>query len=338
MARCKLVTSLLYLGLFSVVLILFVVHREICMVATNVKWLQKPSPHLRIRHEDPTRPGKTHTKSTFKPVSAKVKVNSRNVILREACANRGKLELDALPILYRYQLLHHILVDDKHKILYCYIPKVACSNWKRVLMVLDGRASDTDSISHDQAHNSGVSRLANYTDEQIQFRLKYYYKFMFVRDPLDRLVSAYNDKIQGGDPYWQLFQFQDILPLFRTKQQLVHGNNTATFVEFFLYLQTMNPITMDEHFMPQHLLCQPCVVKYNFIGTFENLREETKEVLIRMNLDSKVKFPHKQRTYIEHAQNSPSATELLTQIPQSLIQALVNRYSDDYELFSYKKP
>lgn len=29
--------------------------------------------------------------------------------------------------------LNHFIVDNKHKVVYCYIPKVACTTWKKIM-------------------------------------------------------------------------------------------------------------------------------------------------------------------------------------------------------------
>ena len=34
-----------------------------------------------------------------------------------------------------------VIVNDKYKVLYCFIPKVACSQWNRVFLALDNRTN-----------------------------------------------------------------------------------------------------------------------------------------------------------------------------------------------------
>uniref|UniRef100_A0A8C4ZY07 Carbohydrate sulfotransferase n=1 Tax=Gadus morhua TaxID=8049 RepID=A0A8C4ZY07_GADMO len=91
--------------------------------------------------------------------------------------------------------LKHLVVDEDHQLLYCYVPKVACTNWKRVMMVLTGRGNDPMEIPSNEAHlSANLKTLNQYSIADINHRLKHYLKFLFVREPFERLVSAYRNK------------------------------------------------------------------------------------------------------------------------------------------------
>ncbi|KAI2567679.1 CHST11 isoform 3, partial [Pan troglodytes] len=92
--------------------------------------------------------------------------------------------------------LKHLVVDEDHELIYCYVPKVACTNWKRLMMVLTGRGkySDPMEIPANEAHvSANLKTLNQYSIPEINHRLKSYMKFLFVREPFERLVSAYRN-------------------------------------------------------------------------------------------------------------------------------------------------
>ena len=80
-----------------------------------------------------------------------------------------------------------LAVDDEQKFIYCVISKVGTTTWKSVL-------------ARPRGNNPRINRwvmwkrLTNYTEEERNTRLKTYFKFMFVREPLHRMVSAYKNK------------------------------------------------------------------------------------------------------------------------------------------------
>lgn len=97
-----------------------------------------------------------------------------------------------------------ILVDDKHKTMYCPVPKVACTTWKAIMMAIaSGRSMEEMNRCHEgfyhspnHQHELGLKVLADYTIEEQQQRLETYFKFLIMRNPFARFVSGFSGQIQ----------------------------------------------------------------------------------------------------------------------------------------------
>ncbi|XP_043262341.1 carbohydrate sulfotransferase 11-like [Colletes gigas] len=235
----------------------------------------------------------------------------------------------------------NILVDEQHELLYCYVPKVACTNWKRVLMVATGKwpSSDPLDIPADQAHSPGTfQRLSNYSLPEIERMLATYDKLIVVRHPLERLLSAYRNKLEAkhkkSSMYFQARFGKKIIKRYRrnaTEESLKNGDD-VTFREFveFITDDTFNR-TQNEHWKPIYQLCQPCLVNYNLVSKYESLVEDATEVLERMGVDS-VAFPAKPPN------SEPTASKLekyYSTLTYKQLRKLANLYKLDLRLFGY---
>ena len=74
--------------------------------------------------------------------------------------------------------LTRIVVVESLKLLYCVMPKAASRLWREMLEKATPR----------------TRRLRGYPPEQQRQILKTYFKFTFVREPFERILSAYKDK------------------------------------------------------------------------------------------------------------------------------------------------
>ncbi len=191
---------------------------------------------------------------------------------------------------------------DKYKCIFIHVPKVAGSSIERVIYQTDKwlvghvKASDYTKFDKDKFDS--------------------YFSFGFVRNPYDRVVSAYHYlKNDSPDP-------RDI------KWGRLHINN-LTFEEFILSLQDeefKEEILSKNHFSFQYkYLCDKNMnILVNFIGKFEKLDNDFKKILnILRRKDSLVHINKSKHLNYRDYYNSQT---------YKIIREI---YRDDFEIFDY---
>ncbi|KAM9301645.1 carbohydrate sulfotransferase 8 [Gastrophryne carolinensis] len=236
-----------------------------------------------------------------------------------------------------------IFVEDKYKILYCEVPKAGCSNWKRVLMVLNGLASSTKDIQHNTVHYGNyLKRLDSFDRKGIFHRLNTYKKMIFVREPFERLVSAFRDKFEHANNYYHPVFGKAIISKYRrnaTREALNTGSGVQ-FKEFVQYLLDVHrPVGMDIHWDHVSRLCSPCLIDYDFVGKFESMEEDANFLLHLIGAPQNLTFPRfKDRHSTEERTTSKITEQYFAQLSPLERQRAYDFYYMDYQMFNYSKP
>ena len=219
--------------------------------------------------------------------------------------------------------LRFIVVDDENKIIYCTVPKVATSTWKRILGDLRGLKQGINIHRWDLWR-----RLYQYTEEERTQRLQTYFKFVFVREPLNRLLSAYKNKFIDDRRISKPAR-EKIIKTYRPQDFEPNGDNNVTFTEFIRYFS--NNIPRNQHWRQYEELCHPCVINYDFIGHLETLKDDAPLLLKMAGIDDRVTFPP-----IHESTGSSEVLEYFSQVPPRYITRLGELYRSDFDMFGYE--
>ncbi len=240
----------------------------------------------------------------------------------------------------------NILVSDKNQLLYCMVPKVACTNWRRVLMVLEGYSDDPLALDSPDVHNNTfglLRRLSDYSSDEIIFRLSTYYKFLFVRNPLERFTSAYRSKLaeSQGKSFFKSTVGKYILGKYRpdVPESQAKTGEGVTFRDFAQYVVDSpleNPGFFDRHWERFDRLCLPCMIYYDFIGKFETLPEDSDYLLRLIDVKSKVSFPELKSNY--RIPTKALSNFYYRSLNSDLQKKLLDLYKNDFEMFGYRMP
>uniref|UniRef100_A0A672IHN6 Carbohydrate sulfotransferase n=1 Tax=Salarias fasciatus TaxID=181472 RepID=A0A672IHN6_SALFA len=264
---------------------------------------------------------------------------ARQQLMKEICA---KYKSSISKTITRHHV-KHLFVEDKYKLLYCQVPKAGCSNWKRTLMVLAGQASNTQSINHDTVHyGDHLKKLDSFDRQGIMQRLETYTKVMFVREPLERMVSAYRDKFENPNNYYHSLFGKPIISKYRANPSwaALKTGSGVTFKEFVQYLLDVHrPVGMDIHWEQANQLCNPCLIDYDFIGKFENMEEESNFLLRLAGAPPNLTLPSfKDRNPSDKRTSMQITEKYFTQVSALERQRVYDFYYMDYLMFNYSKP
>ncbi|XP_038055346.1 carbohydrate sulfotransferase 11-like [Patiria miniata] len=266
--------------------------------------------------------------------------------VQETCADA--LHKRTQPVVHYYltsqtlRTMTHLLVLDSHKLIYCYVPKVSCTNWKRIFLVAKGIFPSVQDIEQRRTHlatDALMRTLSSYPLQTANRLLKEYKKFMFVRHPFERILSAYIDKFQLDYPSSKHFRETSAVEIARygdlsKTSRLKDGTLNITFQQFSRFVSDPINQNLEPHWQEMYRQCQPCMIQYDFIGNYSSLKEDADFIIKTTKLNQ----PFPESTNPTGSSKQSKIKRYFSQLTEDEIDALYQRYSTDFHLFGYSVP
>ncbi len=220
-----------------------------------------------------------------------------------------------------------LLVSKKHRVIYTPIAKNANTSLKRLFVRLSGHTR-RDEILNDPS----------------------YFRYVVLRNPLERAVSGYLDKFvrnpppsgTGGEAPMIIGAAIDWVYAHRGEKP--DYNRSITFLEFVNYLAQNDDDNLDTHFKSQESYLDQ--QKFDFIGTVEQMKSLPEVLEPLFNQYVEIEHSHRvlrRKLFLRRGRKEmqlpkhlraqralPHASELLN---IGISEQLKNRYSTDYEFW-----
>lgn len=202
------------------------------------------------------------------------------------------------------------VVNKDSKLVFLGIPKGANSSIKVAMFHLD--CGDDQSV-HKVMSQFTYNQYLNRDDKDL-------YCFSVVRNPFDRLVSCYYDKVQmlGTGKNNVLYHY-----LFG------YLRGVSDFASFIRKVSALPDFIMNRHFAPQYymLYYRSGKCKADFIGKYENLEEDLRPIMEKYNF---APLPH------YNSSNKGKKRDWRDSYTLETAEIVHRKFKKDFEAFGYE--
>ncbi len=202
------------------------------------------------------------------------------------------------------------IISHKHKIIYFAIAKTGSSSVKAALSELLGVAA---------------TNLPRVKPREIK-NFFHYFKFAFVRNPWDRILSCYLDKIKQDKNFNDDYFKNGVAKHFIRFQRFKAG---MKFNDFVKVVSRIPDEDADAHFMSQYrrVYNKKSELLVDYLGRFENLENDFMKVMKKCGIEN-ISLPH-----IHSSNRKKHYSEYYDEKTKKMI---AKRYKKDIKLLNYK--
>lgn len=240
---------------------------------------------------------------------------------------------------------NEFLISDKYKLIWCNIFKSASSTWMYNFLLMGGKQAEDLKKLRNSPVEAARSLYPRPSPAQLRSHLARgdkdrYLSFLIVREPFQRLLSAYRDKIETIVPYYKPLRCQI------TKKYPLKGEKAGsslsreckpTFSQFVSYLldEESEGKPPNEHWAPYYTFCSPCAASFDLVLRFETLHKDEMFLLEKVPGLSQVVSPKVMHN--SHFNYTALTASYFTQLSSQQLLGLLKIYLPDFRLFGYNE-
>ncbi len=258
------------------------------------------------------------------------------------------MDTDILPARQCERLLHNemLVAAPQHGLIWCPNAKVGTTTWYEILrrrMMPHAKTMPRcfPTMCPDRSSFKGDYPLVlprRMPGNRILCDRRRFVTFTFVRNPWDRLASAYLSKIERGSRVRDKqainvqSQIRELFGMPRTRH--------ISFGHFVRWVVRQNTSTMNPHWKPHSERCDTMYTPYEFIGRYETMQEDILHVISLMGWDPSI-IPNTHWSSLEATglrRLNESAKLLRLYDSAELVELVARKYRNDIVPFGYSFP